>query len=59
MAGFRTHIAVSTACGVAAGVTTAIPLKHSPETAFLVGTLTAVGGCCRIWTPTPACRCGS
>jgi membrane-bound metal-dependent hydrolase YbcI (DUF457 family) len=44
MAGFRTHIAVSTACGVAAGVTTAIPLKHSPETAFLVGTLTAVGG---------------
>ncbi|MCU0703674.1 MAG: metal-dependent hydrolase [Fimbriiglobus sp.] len=44
MAGFRTHIAVSTACGVAAGVTAAIPLKHAPETAFLVGTLTAVGG---------------
>lgn len=44
MAGFRTHIAVSTACGVVAGVTTAIPLKHSPETAFLVGSLTAVGG---------------
>ena len=44
MAGFRTHIAVSTACGVAAGVTTAIPLKHPPETAFLVGCLTAVGG---------------
>ena len=44
MAGFRTHIAVSTACGVAAGLTTALPLKHAPETAFLVGTLTAVGG---------------
>jgi membrane-bound metal-dependent hydrolase YbcI (DUF457 family) len=44
MAGFRTHIGVSTACGVAAAVTTAIPLKHSPETALLVGTLTAVGG---------------
>jgi membrane-bound metal-dependent hydrolase YbcI (DUF457 family) len=44
MAGFRTHIAVSTACGVAAGLTAALPLKHAPETAFLVGTLTAVGG---------------
>lgn len=44
MAGFRTHITVSTACGVAAGVTAAIPLNHPPETAFLVGTLTAVGG---------------
>lgn len=44
MAGFRTHIGVSTACGVVAGVTTAVPLHHSLETAFLVGTLTAVGG---------------
>lgn len=44
MAGFRMHIGVSTACGVAAGVATAIPLKHPPATAFLVGTLTAVGG---------------
>lgn len=44
MAGFRTHITVSTACGVASGVTAAIPLHHPPATAFLVGTLTAVGG---------------
>jgi membrane-bound metal-dependent hydrolase YbcI (DUF457 family) len=44
MAGFRTHITVSTACGVASGVTAAIPLQHPPATAFLVGTLTAVGG---------------
>jgi membrane-bound metal-dependent hydrolase YbcI (DUF457 family) len=44
MAGFRMHIGVSTACGVVAGVTTAIPLQHTPATAFLVGTLTAVGG---------------
>ena len=44
MAGFRMHIGVSTACGVAAGVTAAIPLKHSPSTALLVGTFTAVGG---------------
>lgn len=44
MAGFRTHIAVSTACGVAAGVATVLPLKHPLETGFLVGCATAVGG---------------
>ena len=44
MAGFRTHIGVSTACGVVAGLTSAFPLQHTPSTAFLVGTLTAVGG---------------
>ena len=44
MAGFRMHIGVSTACGVAAGVATVLPLKHPLETGFLVGCLTAVGG---------------
>ncbi len=44
MAGFRMHIGVSTACGVVAGVSTVIPLKHPLETGFLVGCVTAVGG---------------
>lgn len=44
MAGFRTHITVSAACGVAAGVATVVPLNHPLETGFLVGCLTAVGG---------------
>lgn len=44
MAGFRTHIGVSTACGVAAGVATVVPLRHPIETGFLVGCVTAVGG---------------
>ena len=44
MAGFRMHITVSAACGVAAGVTTVVPLKHPLETGFLVGCVTAVGG---------------
>ncbi len=44
MAGFRMHIGVSTACGVAAGVAAVKLLGHPPETGFLVGVVTAVGG---------------
>ena len=43
MAGFRTHITVSTVCGVGFGVA-ARALGFSPETAFLAAGLTAVGG---------------
>jgi membrane-bound metal-dependent hydrolase YbcI (DUF457 family) len=44
MAGFRVHIGVSTACGVAAGLAAVKLLGHPVETGFLVGCLTAVGG---------------
>jgi membrane-bound metal-dependent hydrolase YbcI (DUF457 family) len=44
MAGFRVHIGVSTACGVAAGIAAVKLLGHPPETGFLVGVVTAVGG---------------
>ena len=43
MAGFRTHITVSTLCGVGFGVA-ARALGFSPETAFLAAGATAVGG---------------
>ena len=44
MAGFRTHIGVSTALGVGYGAAAANPLGHHPEAAFLAAGLTAVGG---------------
>lgn len=44
MAGFRMHIGVSTACGVAAGIAAVKLLGHPVETGFLVGVVTAVGG---------------
>ncbi|MEO2091989.1 MAG: metal-dependent hydrolase, partial [Gemmataceae bacterium] len=44
MAGFRMHIGVSSACGVAAGIAAVKLLGHPPETGFLVGAVTAVGG---------------
>jgi membrane-bound metal-dependent hydrolase YbcI (DUF457 family) len=43
MAGFRTHITVSTLCGVGFGVA-ARAMGFSPETAFLAAGATAVGG---------------
>lgn len=47
MAGFRTHIVVSTACGAGYGVAAALPgdgMGFTPAAAFLAGTVTAVGG---------------
>lgn len=44
MAGFRTHITVSTLCGVAYGGAAVNPLGFTPETAFLAAGVTAVGG---------------
>lgn len=44
MAGFRTHITVSTALGIAYGAATVRPLGFGPETAVLATGLTAVGG---------------
>ena len=47
MAGFRTHITVSTACGVGYGVAAALPdrgMGFAPESAFLAAAVTAVGG---------------
>ena len=44
MADFRTHVTVSSLCGIAYGVAAVNPLGHPVETAVLAGTLTAVGG---------------
>lgn len=44
MADFRTHITVSSLCGIAYGAAAVGPFHHPPETAVLAGTLTAVGG---------------
>ena len=44
MAGFRMHITVSTACGVAYGGAAVNPLGFPPETAILAAGITAVGG---------------
>jgi membrane-bound metal-dependent hydrolase YbcI (DUF457 family) len=44
MAGFRMHITVSSLCGVAAAVASVKLLGHPIESAFLVGSVTAVGG---------------
>ncbi len=44
MAGFRTHITVSTLCGVVYGGAAVNPLGFTPETAFLAAGVTAVGG---------------
>lgn len=44
MAGFRTHITVSTLCGIGVGFATVKPLGHDIATAFLAGGLTAIGG---------------
>jgi hypothetical protein len=44
MAGFRTHISVSGALGVAAGAVAVDPLGFPTQTALLAGGLTAVGG---------------
>lgn len=44
MADFRTHVTVSTFCGVAYGAAAVQAFHHPPEVAVLAGTLTAVGG---------------
>ena len=44
MAGFRTHVTVSSGLGVAVGAAAVNPLGYSPEAGFLVATVTAVGG---------------
>ena len=44
MAGFRTHITVSTLCGVGYGAAAVNPLGFPAETAFLAAGVTAVGG---------------
>jgi membrane-bound metal-dependent hydrolase YbcI (DUF457 family) len=44
MAGFRTHLGVSTACGVGYGAAAANPGGFGPEAALLAAGLTAVGG---------------
>ena len=44
MAGFRTHITVSSACGIAYGGAAVQPLGFSTEAAFLAAGITAVGG---------------
>ncbi|MCS6864954.1 MAG: metal-dependent hydrolase [Gemmataceae bacterium] len=44
MAGFRTHITVSTACGIVYGGAAVEPLGFSSETGFLAAGVTAVGG---------------
>ena len=44
MAGFRTHITVSTLCGIAYGGAAVNPLGFTPEAAVLAAGLTAVGG---------------
>lgn len=44
MADFRTHVTVSSLCGVAYGLASVQVFRHPPETAVLAGTLTAVGG---------------
>jgi membrane-bound metal-dependent hydrolase YbcI (DUF457 family) len=44
MAGFRTHITVSTLCGIGYGAAAVRPLGFPAETAFLAAGITAVGG---------------
>jgi membrane-bound metal-dependent hydrolase YbcI (DUF457 family) len=44
MAGFRTHITVSTLCGITYGGAAVNPLGFSPESAALAAGVTAVGG---------------
>ena len=44
MAGFRTHITVSTLCGIGYGAAAVKPLGFPAETAFLAAGVTAVGG---------------
>jgi membrane-bound metal-dependent hydrolase YbcI (DUF457 family) len=44
MAGFRTHITVSTVCGLGYGAAAVNPLGFPAETAFLAAGVTAVGG---------------
>jgi hypothetical protein len=44
MAGFRTHITVSTVCGLGYGAAAVNPLGFPAETAFLAASVTAVGG---------------
>ena len=44
MAGFRTHITVSTAIGLGYGAASANPLHFGPEAGVLAAGLTAVGG---------------
>ena len=44
MAGFRTHVTVSSGLGVAVGAAAVNPLGYSPEAGFLAATVTAVGG---------------
>ena len=44
MAGFRTHITVSTGCGLAFGAAASNPLGFEPATAVLAAGVTAVGG---------------
>lgn len=44
MAGFRTHITVSAACGVGYGAAAVNPLGFAPEAGFLAASVTAVGG---------------
>ena len=44
MAGFRTHITVSTLCGLGYGAAAVKPLGFPAETAFLAAGITAVGG---------------
>jgi membrane-bound metal-dependent hydrolase YbcI (DUF457 family) len=44
MAGFRTHITVSGACGITYGGFAVQPLGFTPEAAFLAAGITAVGG---------------
>jgi membrane-bound metal-dependent hydrolase YbcI (DUF457 family) len=44
MAGFRTHITVSGACGITYGGFAVQPLGFTPEAAFLAAGVTAVGG---------------
>jgi membrane-bound metal-dependent hydrolase YbcI (DUF457 family) len=44
MAGFRTHITVSTLCGLGYGAAAVNPLGFTPEAGFLAAGVTAVGG---------------
>jgi membrane-bound metal-dependent hydrolase YbcI (DUF457 family) len=44
MAGFRTHITVSTLCGLGYGAAAVKPLGFAPEAGFLAAGVTAVGG---------------
>jgi membrane-bound metal-dependent hydrolase YbcI (DUF457 family) len=44
MAGFRTHVTVSSGVGVAVGAAAVNPLGYSPEAGFLAAAVTAVGG---------------